>query len=1789
MRFMEESVSVGKLWAAPLALAFCVGLASGQTIYVDEDFSSLTEGQVPAGWVVTDGGTATGVTPWNGDTWGVDATPFIQFQTYGTGNFLTADSDNAGGASLGNGPFLFEIIETPPMNTSAATNVWLSFDHHFLAIDQGFGDNATVEVFDGTTWQQVDQWLSTEGTTAGMVFKEYNLSAFANAAMSVRFVYDDASTWAWYWAIDNVVLEERAGATADYLITDDANASSQLPAGTDLVIAEFDCVSGGLAATINNLTLTYSGTDGAAVTNVRLVEDLGTAGTFDSGVDVILATGGSFAAGTLALDLIPDLDITTAKDIAVVADVATLNTGTISIAAATDVTASSGASPLQTFPVTAQTFDIIISTGQVITPNSFFVQDFEPGTPVNYVTQDAGTFPMNNSSGGTSIGTPFTATNSSRILFVDAAHPAIAIQDPVSGTTQVAIDFPATGNPDCVGAIDLAYDMSALNPSTHDVTLGFKWAERNLEGHPGDCVLLSRDGGATWEAVLSTYSLPVGSTIYSGANDDYHYVTVDLSAAVLSLGGTFGGNVIIRIQQRDNFAYNLGDGFCIDDVSIIASDGAQTQNVVGREETTTGADVTNGQATAGTARLLVASAGASSTPLKLFITNAGLEPVNVTGAPTLTGTNAAEFSLDIFDDLLTYPVTLYPGGCIRMEVVFSPTSNGTKTAAISFNHNDSTTTSPFTIPLEGDAAAPVVEIEVTDGTTPYVNGTSTVDFGSGGIFDGTIFTQSVTVNNTGNSPLTLQPPVLGGTDPADFAVENSAFDGGPLTVQASGSLSFDVFFNPLSDGAKSATLEIAHNATNETNPFVVNLSGAATAPSGTETFVSVVGSPSGDFDNLNPYTENLVVSGLPSSIHSLAVEFVIDHTFTGDIEISLTPPGGGPGINLVADQGGAGYNMHHIVLTGVGDPQRDPGSTAPSVVGQAAPFTGVFTVQDDTAWQNQIFPGGVGIDPNGTWTLDLVDDAGGDEGTLIGWALQFQESITLSDILTYDFEDVGGSSTPAATTSDPDLSPLDFTILNGTASFFTGNGTPFGISGTGWDGSLGSQYFIAEFSPTGLNQVTLSEVTFDTRRSGTGPLNMTVRIFHNGVDTGFDPGSFTVGASGVYTAQTIAITGNGAGPFTGDVELRILADGVASSGGTLRIDNFVLEGSVDPQSGLAPTIEIERSATAIADGGSDDVGNVDVSGQTFAYDVINNGTADLTVDALTTTGATNVSVSAVTSLPLTVTPGTTASLSLNVDPGVDGAFSIDLEIENNTGSNDPYDIALSGTATGGTPEIDVQRGGSISDGGSDNVGSQTALVANSIDYTIDNTAGTGILTISGVSFSNESNVTAAVVSSTPFTVDAGTSGTLTISVNPAANGSFSFDMDIANDDANENPFDIAVSGSGTGADPEIDLLDGGSSLASGSSDAQGTLPISQQLSVSYTIDNTGTGALDITSIDISNQSNVSASVTSNSGAQTITAGSNASLDVDYTISGTGPFSFDVTVNNNDTDEGTYIVTVTGDGASGAAEIDIQRPLGTSIASGGSTDLGTVFTGQTQSVTFTIENQGGVDLAVSSPTFSNLVNVSTPALTSAPSSPVNAGSNTSFTVEFSVGAANPFSFDVVVNNSDTDEGTYTIAVTGDAQAPPNQPSLGVVGITDFNAAGVGSRISALWTVQNAGVGTLDITNVAITGSTDFGITGLTLPVSLTAGQSRTFTVTYTATQGNAVSAVVEVVSNTGGVPGTLTQVNISGTAGGSGGGGGGGGGGGSSSCAVTTDAGPGAGWLWLSLLAVVLFLRRRLAR
>jgi hypothetical protein len=143
----------------------------------------------------TDGGTSTDTwrsAPTGGGTSGGDLD--------GTAH-MEVDSDDAGP-----GETLSELLTSPPINAGAIVgSLILEFDQYYNHIG---ADSAAVEVYDGSNWVTVYSAQSDIGGFNNPDHQNIDITAYANAALQVRFNYQDNGAWAWYWLIDNISVKE---------------------------------------------------------------------------------------------------------------------------------------------------------------------------------------------------------------------------------------------------------------------------------------------------------------------------------------------------------------------------------------------------------------------------------------------------------------------------------------------------------------------------------------------------------------------------------------------------------------------------------------------------------------------------------------------------------------------------------------------------------------------------------------------------------------------------------------------------------------------------------------------------------------------------------------------------------------------------------------------------------------------------------------------------------------------------------------------------------------------------------------------------------------------------------------------------------------------------------------------------------------------------------------------------------------------------------------------------------------------------------------------------------------------------------------------------------------------------------------------------------------------------------------------------------------------------------------------------------------------------------------------
>ncbi|MCB9894907.1 MAG: hypothetical protein H6839_10695 [Planctomycetes bacterium] len=265
-----------------------------------------------------------------------------------------------------------------------------------------------------------------------------------------------------------------------------------------------------------------------------------------------------------------------------------------------------------------------------------------------------------------------------------------------------------------------------------------------------------------------------------------------------------------------------------------------------------------------------------------------------------------------------------------------------------------------------------------------------------------------------------------------------------------------------------------------------------------------------------------------------------------------------------------------------------------------------------------------------------------------------------------------------------------------------------------------------------------------------------------------------------------------------------------SAGGTFLVEVLIPNNDPDePQykitivgTGAEPEIDVQRPAgTSIADGGTDSLGGVAENvTATYTYYIVNGGnsTLDLTgTPVVDLQNATNATASVLTQPSITsLAPAGLAPFVVELTPG-SGAFSFTLTIPNTDLNEGNYTFTVSGTGIT-TPEIDIldHDGFGVNEGGVVNLGNIPPGTPATYTITIQNNGNMDLMLTGtpAVQVSGQTNVTANVTVQPATTVTVGNSATFDIEVTPGAVGSFSFQLQILNNDANEGAFTFTVAG-----------------------------------------------------------------------------------------------------------------------------------------------------------------------------------------------------------------------------------------------------------------------------------------------------------------------------------------------------------------------------------------------------------
>lgn len=495
---------------------------------------------------------------------------------------------------------------------------------------------------------------------------------------------------------------------------------------------------------------------------------------------------------------------------------------------------------------------------------------------------------------------------------------------------------------------------------------------------------------------------------------------------------------------------------------------------------------------------------------------------------------------------------------------------------------------------------------------------------------------------------------------------------------------------------------------------------------------------------------------------------------------------------------------------------------------------------------------------------------------------------------------------------------------------------------------------------------------------------------------------------------------------------------------------------------------------AILDAGSATVGSKTTSNITLS----NTGTADLTISIITVLGA-PFNVTGIAT-PKVISAGQSVVVGVTYAPAAAGTDSGSISIVSNDPAS-PATIALSGSGTN-VPVGHLAINPSTLTFGNVSVGSSSVLTA-----TVTNN-GQGAVHISqvfasGTGFSDKGLAT-------PATLAAGQSAQVQVTFAPTATGLVGGTVGISSDAPGAAP---GLALSGTGVQPAISVSPGSISF--------GSLVDGQSKSQTVTITNPGTANLTVTQLG-STASGVSVSGVTT--PLTIAAGQSSTFSVLYAPQTAGSTSGSITIASN-APASPASVAVSGTGVAATTTLAVGPA---------SLSFGNVNIGSSANKTVTIANSGNSAATISQVGVSGqglaVSGVSTP-LTLTP------GQSASLSVKFSPATTSAVNGSVsIVSQS----GTTSVSVTGSGA----QANLAVSpGSVTFTNVLTGSTNSQAVQLTNSGNASLTVTQANVTGS-GFSTNGLSLPVTLSAGQSTSFNVQFIPQSAGTVTGALSLVSN-----------------------------------------------------------------
>ncbi len=504
----------------------------------------------------------------------------------------------------------------------------------------------------------------------------------------------------------------------------------------------------------------------------------------------------------------------------------------------------------------------------------------------------------------------------------------------------------------------------------------------------------------------------------------------------------------------------------------------------------------------------------------------------------------------------------------------------------------------------------------------------------------------------------------------------------------------------------------------------------------------------------------------------------------------------------------------------------------------------------------------------------------------------------------------------------------------------------------------------------------------------------------------------------------------------------------------------------------------------------------------------------------------------------TVAPGTTSTMVIRFTPGAGGSRSAQLHITSNDPNESPFIVTLSGTGVIPAPEIAVEQpaGTDLTAGvNTVNFGGVVAAAAYSTrEFTVRN-AGTANLTGIALSIAGTQASEFSVDSAPAATLAPGASTTFTLRFTPLAGGLRQAKVSIASSDADENPFDIFLSGTGI-VFPDLrveqpitnQLANGAATIDFGQTEVAG-----ESVDRIFTLRNNGTGVLSGLAVNLGGAHPGDYVVTVPPPAS-IAPGGSSFFTIRFAPMLGGTRQATASLASNDPDDNPFVVALTG-AAIAFPNLSIEQPAGNPLFHDqSSVDFGNVyFGGNPADMTFTLRNTGTDVLTGITPVIAG-TNAADFAVVSPPASSLMPGQAATLVVRFLPSAPGDRFALLRVGSNDPEDNPFEIELGGFAIALPRLVVEQPVGSelpetnaqVNFGPANIGQApLERVITLRNTGSGELSGLTAQFDGAPNGVFSIATFPASIVEpGGETAFTIRFAPTHVGSFQTVLRLLSN-----------------------------------------------------------------